>query len=332
MAIVGHGPKSGANSSNATSNNRELTAELWVESDDPEDTGHAVLTYLIAQGYRYGAAYNVGNDDLSSRTPFNTALYQIDAPQLAAGSSTMWSVMLHYKLVTRQMQVAGGSGELAPNPVLRRAVLSINSVSRTEAVTRGIYRGGFTSTTGNVWKEDEEYRITNSAKKDVSPIVEIEKDNYVLRAVRNFPRVHVSEITLPGRWVNSTDLVFDDGLLRVTIGKYQLRSLSWSIVPKFEEDTEFLEVTFEGEIKYTEHGWRLDLLDVGFEETQEYSLGPGHVKLLDANGQTPDTPLRLNGQGKKIADQQGPDEFYGIWTVIPEIDIRTTTFFAGLVE
>jgi hypothetical protein len=331
MAIVGHGPKSGANSSNATSNNRELTAELWVESDDPEDTGHAVLTYLIAQGYRYGAAYNVGNDNLVGSS-IKTALYQIDAPQLAAGSSTMWSVTLHYKLVTRQMQVNGGSGELATNPVLRRAVLSINSVSRTEAITRGIYREGFTSTTGNEWEPDEERRITNSANQDVSPVVEVEKDNYVLRAVRNFPKVHVSEITLPGRWVNSTDLVFDDGLLRVTIGKYQLRSLSWSIVPKFEEDTEFLEVTFEGEIKYTKYGWRRDLIDVGFYETKPYSESKGHVRLLDDNGQPSEIPLRLNGQGKKIEDQQGPEEFYGIWTVIPEIDIRTTTFFAGLVE
>ncbi len=330
MAIIGHSPKSGANSSNATNNNRELTAELWVESDDPEDTGHAVLTYLIANGFTYGAAYNVGNDDLTSRDPINTALYQIDAPVLAPGSSTMWSVMLHYRLVTREFQTGGG--ELAQNPFTRRPIMSIQSVVRSKGERFGIYRGGFKDSLG--WEKDKRRYITNSAGKEMEPSLEIDQENFVLRITRNFPMIHVSKITFPGFWVNSTPLVLYDGLLRVTIDKYEMRSLGWSLSPRYEEGFDFIEATFEGEITREENGWRHDPVDVGFEEL---AIDPKYLSShqwgTDAEGRKSVTPKFLDGAGKFLADQLDESKYvYSLWSVIPEVDIRSTPFFAGLVQ
>lgn len=332
MAIIDHRPKSGANTSDARADGRDLTAELWVESDDPEDTGHAVIQYLITEGFVYGAPYNVGNDDLSSRSPLDTALYQIDPPQLAPGSSTMWSVLLRYRQVTRNFQnIAGG---LADSPLDRRAVLSCNTVMREKTITRAIYRVGFQDSLIG-WTPDEERMITNSAGQEVWPQQVIDDQYLVLRVVRNFAAVNVNETTFPETWINSTPLTFNDGLLTVVLGTYQLKLLQWTILPRFEEDTEFLEVTFEGEIKRGPHGWRLRLPDTGF---QERPLGPSPsvrsnklVDIKNAEGVPVTVPALLDGNGVALPDQATATPVYATWSQYKELDIRTTPFFAGLV-
>ncbi|MEZ6087706.1 MAG: hypothetical protein R3C05_06715 [Pirellulaceae bacterium] len=58
---------------------RELTARLYVRSDDPEDGGNTVINYLISEGFTIAKTYEVGNDVLTSAN-----LYQIDPPQRVA--------------------------------------------------------------------------------------------------------------------------------------------------------------------------------------------------------------------------------------------------------
>lgn len=331
MAITGHRSKGGENSCGVSLEGRDYTAELWVDSDDPEDTGHTVIQYLIDEGFVYGTPYNVGNDDLSSRTPVNTYLYQIEPPTLAQGSATLWSVTLRYRMVTPELNIVGGS-ELATTPYTRRPVVSTSTVTREKAVKKGIYRGGFTRN----WEKDKERVFTNSADDVIYPPIVVEYQNRLLRVVRGFPAVIVNDTNMPLAWINSVDFVISDRVTTIHVKKYQMKLLNWATEPAFEDGYDFVRITFEGEIK--KDGWRLSILDEGFNEKRD----------PDYTGQPPPkkSPIRIEGQGRLaepvLLDGNGSilnippatidDAKYGEWSVLDEIDPRTLGFFAGIIR
>jgi hypothetical protein len=328
MTIIDHRWKSGA-TGNVNMQGRDLSAELWVDSDDPEDTGFAVIQYLIGQGFVYGSTYNVGNDDLSSRTPIDTYLYQIDPPELAGGSSTTWLVRLLYKMVTPAERTAGG-GELATNPIQRRPKISTSTVTRTRVVDRAVYMGGL----ANGWEVGAERDITNSAGVPISPRMEIDRHNRVIRIERNFPAVYVSQISLPIDWINSQPVTISDRTTTITIMQHQLKFLGWATDQEFEQNQDFVRVTFEGEIQ--ESGWLEEVLDEGREELITAS-DPGYITgglnlkpvTQQGMGRVAD-PKPLDGNGKILPKDQPMK--YAKWRPLTAIDIRSYPYFAGIAQ
>lgn len=348
MTILSHRSKGGANTSGVSAEGRELTAELWVETDDPEDTGHAVIQYLLSEGFNYGSPYKVGNDDLSSRSPVNTALYQIEPPQLAPGSATLWSVLLRYRQVIPRLQNA--AGELAATPISRRPAISVSTVTRTEGVDRAIYHGGFDLTTlGPLgWVVGEERQITNSAGTPYLPAQERDVHNSVIRVTRNLAFCQFDETNFPTSWVNDGNLTFEDRSTRVVVGVRQLKFLSWSTTPRFEDGIDFVEVTFEGEIK-AGLGWLRKILDTGMLEAVGGRYSSGELKGIrnpTDEKQLITEPMLLDGAGKANfveinnpnpppaglirTSKVGPPH-YGSWRIHEEIDIKTLGFFSGIV-
>jgi hypothetical protein len=338
MTIIGHSEKQGANTVQVTLEGREYTSELFVDSNDPEDTGHAVVQYLIAQGYRYGKPYDVGNDDLSSRTPINTYLYQIDPPALAPGSSTKWIVTLRYRQVTPDLNVVGGGG-LAQTPFERRPAISTSTVTRSEPLEEAIYRGGLLR---DDWELNELRAITNSADDPFIPPYEIEYQNRVVRVVRNFPAVNINNITMPLKWINSVAFTLSDRQATISIAAFTLKLLNWATEPVFEDGYDFVRITFEGEIE--EDGWRLRILDKGFNEVEpeRYNGQGGYSRKKK--------PIREEGQGRSAVEalldgaggrlikkddnppKTGADAKYGIWSGFREIDPRSLGFFYGIAS
>jgi hypothetical protein len=342
MTILSHRSKAGANTSGVSAEGRELTAELWVESDDPEDTGHSVIQYLISEGFTYGAPYNVGNDNLSSRSPVNTALYQIEPPQLAPGSATLWSVLLRYRQVVPRLQNA--AGQLAATPISRRPAISISTITRAEGIEQAVYHGGFGAPG---WEPEQERQITNSAGTPYDPSKERDTHHAVLRVTRNLAFCQFDETNFPTKWVNNGNLTFQDRVTRVVVGVRQLKFLSWSTTPRFEDGIDYVEVTFEGEIK-PGSGWLLEILDTGLYELGNDRYSPdATVEIRNPTGEQAmvTTPVLLDGNGKanfvEIADPDNPGNMirngeigpphYGYWRIYEEIDIKTLGFFSGIV-
>lgn len=335
MTIIGHSAKQGANTVQVSTENFEYTAELFMDSDDPEDTGVAVIQYLFTQGYTYGSPYNVGNDDLSSREPLDTYLYQIDPPALAPGSSTKWTVTLRYRMVTPDVQTSGG--DHAPTPFQRRPAISTSTVTRSEPLEEAIYRGGLLR---NDWEIGKKRAITNSADDPFIPPYVIEYQNRIVRVVRNFAAVNITHISMPLKWINSVDFTLSDRKTTISIVRFTLKLLNWSTEPAFEDGFDFVRITFEGEIE--EDGWRLRILDRGFNEIVEKQLsGTSATEKVKQ-------PIRVEGQGRSAVEtlldgnggqlikkgdnppKTAADAKYGIWSGFNEIDPRSLSFFMGI--
>jgi hypothetical protein len=323
MSIISHRPKSGANTSDVSADGRELTAELWVESDDPEDTGHSVIQYLIGEGFVYGAPYNIGNDDLSSRTPVNTALYQIESPQLQPGSATLWSVTLRYRQVTPQQQTISGTVALAPWS--RWPQISITTTPRETAISRAIYRGGFS--TG--WAVDEMRAVTNSAGTPFGDVITVDDHDLVIRVARSFPAVAVNQTNMPLKWINSQAFTLTGRTTTINIAAYQLRFLSWSTNEEFSDGYDYVNVEFEGAL--TKDGWRFLIQDNGLAlkaPENPYANTVSTIAIRDAHQNVIETPALLDGNGGLLADGDPP--VYATWSGYDEIDPRSLGFFAGL--
>lgn len=334
MTVLSHRPKSGGNTGGVTADGRDYTAELWVETDDPEDTGHAVLQYLIAEGFTYGTPYNVGNDDLSSRSPINTALYEISPPELAAGSATVWSVSLKYRQVTPKLMTP--TGEFASTPLARRPVISTGSSLRNVPRDTAIYRGGFNHAAIG-WTLDARRRVENSAGVPYFPKFETQEQNLIVRVTMNFAAITITQANWPTGWINSEDFELNDRQTRIIVSKYQMKILSWSSSPKFEDGLDYVEVSFEGEVWFRDIGWREEWFDAGFSEiVDKPDITPAEdlkelVQILDGERIPIKDAAPLDGKGVKRASWDKVDRF-ALWSYYDEIDIRTLPFFQGIIS
>ena len=84
MTVLSHRVELGSPTGGAGTGQRQYTAKIWIESDDCEDTGHAILEYLIAQGFVYGAKWAFGND-ANAHTGFYETVYDIMLPKGGTG-------------------------------------------------------------------------------------------------------------------------------------------------------------------------------------------------------------------------------------------------------
>ncbi len=326
MTILKHWPKGGDNTAGVTTAGFEATAELFVESDDPEDTGLNVLQYLIANGYNYGDEYSVGNASDDS-----LILVQIDPPKLAPGSATLWIALLQYKTRTAETSAGGGG-----SPLDLRPKISTSNLSRSVLVESGVYLGGYELE----WPVGQTRLITSSAGVPFSSGVEKDQHNQLLRITRNIDSVILSETAYPLDWINSEAVLISDRKTTVLIEKYQLKFLGWSTEQAVEQGVDFVRVTFEGEIK--KDGWRKQLQDKGNLRDAcdapdgRYgtisSIAPGAAAqeaILTNSGLQVGADVPLNGQGQPL-DKCDTDFFYGNWGIYDEIDIRVLPFFAGI--
>lgn len=333
MTVIRHFTKGGENTCGVSLDGREYTAEIFVETDDPKDTGHAVIQYLIGQGFIYGRPYNFGNDNLSSTShPIKTYLESISPPVLADGSMTMWSVTLNYKTVTPELNVVGG-GSRAQTPFTRRPQVSTNTVTRQKAIYEAIYRGGLLR---GDWNAGQKRLITNSADDIYFPPIEVEYQNRILRIIRNFSEVFVNDTNLPLEWINLTAATISDRKTTIQIQPFQLKLLNWSTEPAFEDGHDFVKVTFEGEI--TKKGWRIELLDEGINEKPNAgstSQPPPKKKPIRSEGEGRIVnPVPLDGKGMelKIPPATIQDRKFSTWSHFDEIEIRSLAFFSGIVS
>ncbi len=323
-----HRWKSGLNTVGATTEGYDGSAELWVESDDPQDTGLGVLKYLIAQGFTYGRRYDVGND-----TDNNIILNQIDPPQLASGSAVLWQVTLHYRLATPGLLDSDGQ----PATIINRIPdISTSNVTRLKTIERGIYLGGLLTD----WPVGVERAITNSAGVPFSPAIEVELHNRLIRISRNVAMVNMNKSAFPEKWINKENVIVSNRKTTIPILAFTMKFAGWSTEPAFEEGIDFVRVTFEGEVN--DDTWRRNLLDKGLlveacdrpdgrgGVQASYDMKPGaSTKRVakDPEGTPLTEPPMLDGKGNMVDCAEA--FFYGKWKTYDEIDIRTLPFFQG---
>lgn len=320
--------KSGANTGGLTTEGRDYTAEVWVETDDPLDTGHTVLEYLIAEGFTYGSRYNVGNDDLSATSPI-LYLYAIEPPALAPGSVTIWSVMLRYQLLTPER--ADSNGDQPSDPFTVRPEMSTSTTTREEAIYEAPYRGGLL----RQWIVGQTRMITNSADDVIIPPVVVTRHNRVVRIRRNFAAVMINDTNLPLHWINSEAFTIAVRQQTIQVPAYQIKLLGWQTESVFEDGFDFVKVTFEGEVN--EKGWRLQIQDAGYNEKSSVgatSFAQRKKTPIRLKGGRPSGPQLLNGDGEvlKIPPNTIADAKFAIWSGYRELDVRTMVFFAGIVQ
>lgn len=328
MAFIRHFSKAGNNTVSVDLNNEEFTEELFVESDDPADTGVGCVAYLLANDYVYGKQYSVGNDDLTVPGSRRTYLYRINPPQLVANSVTMWQVTLQYAIVKPDMLPFGGQdGDAPARPWNRRPELSTSTVTREKGADDAVYHGGLRRD----WEEGRRRSITNSADDPYSERIIYETQHRVVRVRRPFPSVYVNDQTMPLKWINRDLVVISDRKQSIRISPFTMRLLGWSTESVFEENTDFVMVTFEGEVN--PEGWRFRRRDEGLNEKPYASpsvFGPKRPILSDGEGRL-NGPQDLDGNGGLLEDDDPHGPYYAIWGVYNELDIRSMPFFQGMV-
>lgn len=327
MTINDHAFKGGLNSCGVTANGREYTAELHIFGDDPEDTGHSVVEYLLTQGFVYGAPYVVGNDD----TTDDTYLYEIEPPQLLQGSCVTWFTTLRYASINPALNSI--SGTVTTDPLELRPRISTSTVSRLKPQEKAIYLGGFT--TG--WTVGVERLVTNSAGVQVIPAHEIDVHNLVVTIVRNFSSVIMNQATFPLKWINSKAFTLDSRQTKIPVPAYGMKFLGYRTEEVYEQETDFVRVTFEGELTDDPDGWRVLLLDHGTmidtQDTSQYASSHQAPKeqMVDRWNNVVSQPCNLNGAGLPVA--VGDDaEFYGKWGFYRELDVKIMPFFLDIVS
>lgn len=337
--ITDHRIKLGSATGNAGTGPREYSATLWVESDDCLDTGHAVLEYLVTNGFKYGAIWEFGNDSNNK-----SRLYQIETPQLVEGSNFVWTVGLKYKEF--KLLVPYSTEEVDPEDFTPE--ITVRTVGRNEAIEEGKYRGGLKTP----WAVDETRLITNSSNVPFSPAVEATRYNRSVTVVRRTAAVTVSESAFPTFWINDVDFTFKNDFIEVPVKKYELLFTGWTFDQEQYEGYDLVRVEFSGEIK--KGGWRESLLDLGFQSEDSIKKLPDGSQVLRQDGKGGDLDSSLDPDGifgkRHIRDRDGlpvgdpvlldgngdplppgsTDRFYGIWSLYDEIDPTTLGFFSSI--
>ena len=335
MTIVDHTVELGSPTGGAGTGAREYNATLFVESDDPADTGHAILNYVIQNGYNYGVQWAFGNDHND-----RVRLYQIDPPQYMANSAYKWRVPLRYKEM-KALQAYASQPTI--DPAKLQPKITVRNSGRGEIVKRGTYRGGLN--TG--WTVDEERLITNSAEVEFTEPIEKQSWNKTIRIVRRTAAVLFNDVAFPTDWINDRDFTIYNDFISVPIKQYELKFGGWEVDAEQYEGMDLVRVEFIGEIK--PGGWRIELLDKGFsvaacaDEGRPDGRGgyissaepdpPGVAKkreILDRNGMAVTEPQPLDGEGNIIEECPVANYFYGEWSIHDEIDPTSLGFFAGI--
>lgn len=336
MTVLSHRVELGSPTGGAGTGQRQYTAKIWIESDDCEDTGHAILEYLIAQGFVYGVKWAFGNDANNA-----LRLFQISPPSLVTGSAYIWTATLSYK--APKLSVATSTVSIDPTDFLPE--IRTSSIGRREPVEEATYLGGLQTD----WTVGIDRTITNSANTPFSPAIEADFYNKNVRVVRRTVAVIDNEANFPTRWINSVAVTLSNGFITVPIGAYELLFTGWETDREEYEGWDVVRVEFTGEIK--KGGWREELLDIGFladacgshggysrpdgrgyyyDATQDPDAIAPQRNILDRSGIPVATQVILDGDGGPM----GPcDEgrFYGKWGIYDEIDPRTIGFFAGIM-
>lgn len=336
MTVLGHTVELGSPTGGAGSGAAEYRANLFVESDDPQDTGHAILNYVIGEGFDYGVKWEFGND-VNERV----RLYQIDPPQFIASSAYKWRVSLKYKEIRATLAYS----ETKINPQDWQPKIKVRSVGRMQPVTDGIYRGGLD--TG--WEKGVKRQITNSAGAVFSdPPLEFELWNKSLRVMRRTTAVEFNDTSFPTFWINDRDFTVFNDFIAVPIKKYELLFGGWEVDEEQYEGLDVVRVEFIGEVK--KGGWREELLDQGYVtagcapdggrpdgrggyyyDSEDPANIAGMKNILDRNGNHPRSPVPLDGAGNALGDCD-KTRFYGEWSVMDEIDPTALGFFAGITS
>lgn len=169
--------------------------------------------------------------------------------------------------------------ESAEDPVIKKPEISWLSAVTNEPIDRDI---------------DGE-AITNSAKQSFDPPITREVYDLVLRYVRNernFNHRHASEYK--GAINSDSFLGFAEELVMCTVFDGQ----------KIYDETrgDYYQVTYEFQIRYD--GWKRRVLDEGFAEKigTDDDNKPEHEENLDINTRKLSEPIKLDGNGRKLAD------------------------------
>ena len=334
--ITHHKVEAGSPTGGAGTGERRYTAAVFVYSNDPLDTGQAVLEYLINQGFKYGTRWDFGNDSND-----RIRLFQISPPQLLSGSAWTWRVELMYQEF--KLSVATSTPEIDPTDFLPD--IKVRTVGRASIVERATYLGGFNDPFLG-WTIGEERTITNSAGTPIA--LDIDQFNDVVRVVRRTAAVVKDDASFPEFWINSEDMSLSNGFITVPIKKYELKFTGWSMDREQYEGFDLVRVEFTGEIK--EGGWRVELLDKGVMVDGCDDNGPRNdgrggsysssndppgistQRFLKDRDGVPVTEDRfLNGAGD-VLPPCSDDRFYAAWGPFKEIDPRTLGFFAGITS
>lgn len=324
------------NTANATLETREYTAAVYVRTDDPADTGHAVLEHMIANGYGYGSTYNAGND----ANPL-ARIYQIDPPQLIPGSCDLWKAVARYRLLTPEEKDL--NDQSPGNPVDLRPKISTSTVVREVPVDKATYRSGFHADVG--LSDGDFSPIINSAKTILIPQPLRQKSNRILTITRNALAVTFSDTSFPEDWINDVAVTVSDRQTTVEIPIYGMKFLRWATSPQYHEGLDYVEVTGEFEVTWDEGGWRQDYRDEGIQcraeagdpdgrggtiSASDIKTGAPQIRrMIDQFGLPLPEPVRLDGNGKPLAP--GDDTVYSTWSLLEEIDPKTLPFFAGIM-
>lgn len=342
MTVTGHRIKRGSPTGGAGTGARNYKATLWVESDDCKDTGHAILEYVITQGFDYGTKWAFGND-----TNDKLRLFQISPPKYVEGSAYIWEVDLHYKEF--KLSVAVTTVKVDPTDFLPE--ITTRTVARVDTIEKAIYRDGLRTN----WTKDEERTITNSANTPFVPTLEAEFFNKSVRVVRRTVAVIDNETNFPTFWINDRDFDLSNGFITLNVKQFELRFTGWEHTREQYEGYDLVRVEFTGEIK--KGGWREELLDHGVMVDNCPIDDPNHPDydkrqdgrgsdfvglddppnqspqrmLLDRSGNPISRPALLDGLGNALP-VCSKQRYYGLWSFYDEIDPTALGFFAGITS
>lgn len=220
-----------------------------------------------------------------------------------SNSREIWTVSASY---TNKMDE---DDEPEEDPLARPWKLSWSSQAFTHVADRGIKRETIQADGTTILPApsgDIEGPIVNSAGDQFDPPVEIESSNWQLTAKKNIATVPTwlmdyrdslndAQITIAG-------IVFGRGELRINA----MTISEWTI----ENDVGFY--PFEIQVAQKAETWVRELLDQGTHEIKSITVGgtptDERVRIVDGKGQHVTEPIRLDGEGVKLAPPTAPVE------------------------
>lgn len=284
-------------------NGPTLTASIRVRMDSKDDTGVAVMNYIIANGYDYGSEYNVGNDHVNG-----SALFQIEAPEYVQDSQWLWDVKLHYIRDANKNDQQPGSKKITD----LRPKVSVGTIQREKVVEKAFYRGGINGPGGSwnitinddlTWRKTKQFKyetpdkpgdgsfsecvglyvvpdrfgrlsafpvghplcppIQNSANAPYNPPPTRQVTHGTINIERNTLSTVITGNNFPVDWINSRPFILRSRSITMPIYAYTMKILRYRIDEDFDNVFEIDYVKVVAEFEINPEGWRRRVEDAG---------------------------------------------------------------------